>query len=126
MRYLTVLAAIVVFASGWGLIRGCGSSTEDQATSKAATAQRRANDEKDSFFYMSQHFVEKRLKSPGSAKFPPPSGATVTKLGDNKYRVSAYFDSRNNSGALLRSNYVCELTKISSAKWHCDDMKISN
>lgn len=73
---------------------------------------------------VSQHFVEKQLTSLGAATFPPPSEATLTTLRINKNRVVAYVDLPNNYGVLVPLDYVCEVTKISSAMWHHDAMKI--
>lgn len=53
--------------------------------------------------------IEKYLKAPKTADFDS-SGLSKTKpLGDNKYIVSSYVDSQNSFGAMLRTNFVCEI-----------------
>lgn len=63
---------------------------------------------------IAQQEVEKRLKSPSSAKFPWASDAYNIKetVSDNegykRYYVSSYVDSDNSFGAKIRANYIGE------------------
>lgn len=59
----------------------------------------------DEAYVASQALVKKQLKSPASAKFPPISQATIMKVKDSVYWVSAYVDAQNSFGALIRQEY---------------------
>lgn len=62
-------------------------------------------------FVMSQGFVEKRLKSPSTAKFPYVSdeGVKVGYIGECTNLVVAYVDSQNGFGATVRSQYAVKI-----------------
>lgn len=65
-------------------------------------------------FVMTQGFVEKKLKSPATAKFPSITDENVkTKyLGDCTHEVLAYVDSQNSFGALIRTRYYVKLQNV--------------
>ncbi|MDR2208839.1 MAG: hypothetical protein LBE22_07715 [Azoarcus sp.] len=74
-------------------------------------------------FVMSQNFVKKRLKSPHSAKFP--HQATTLYKGECTHVVSAYVDSQNSFGAMLRTLYIAELQYSSSdSRWKLKDIQM--
>jgi len=78
-------------------------------------------------YYISQQFVEDRLKSPASAEFPrfSNSGVSVSYTGNDTYKVSAYVDAQNSFGALIRTYYKCEARyNKSSDKWMLIDLKM--
>ncbi|MBU4482119.1 PH domain-containing protein, partial [Patescibacteria group bacterium] len=54
-----------------------------------------------------QEKIKTMLKSPSSAKFP--WGLTSSLISGNKYKVANYVDSQNSFGAMIRTNYVCEV-----------------
>lgn len=54
--------------------------------------------------------VEKHLKSPSTAKFCGATLATITDLGDNKYKVKGYVDAKNSFGAEVREYFIVTLT----------------
>lgn len=73
---------------------------------------------------MSHEFVRPMLKAPSTAKFGPFEEASVTPLGDEKYRIVAYVDSQNSFGAMLRTYYTCELKyKTDTEKWQMLEIK---
>ena len=54
--------------------------------------------------------VKDKLKSPSSASFPWAGAKDFTEsLGEGRYRVRAYVDSQNTFGAMVRSQFVCEV-----------------
>ena len=57
---------------------------------------------------VAQGYVEKFLKSPSTAKFPP--RANYTDLGNNQHKVESYVDSQNGFGAQIRSGYTVTMT----------------
>ncbi|MCX4799606.1 hypothetical protein OG497_37765 [Streptomyces sp. NBC_01242] len=69
---------------------------------------------------MCEGFVKKRLKSPGTAKF---SGVTETKIEtlSNKkpwsYQVTAWVDSQNTYGGVVRNDYVCTISTEDDKTW---------
>ena len=52
-----------------------------------------------------QAIVSKALKSPSTAKFPSSSHATITRAGENIFKVDSYVDSQNGFGAMIRSEW---------------------
>lgn len=78
-------------------IIGCG--TTDRVEDKKVDAK-----------IFAQDAIEDRLLSPSSAKFPSYNDFHVTEIGKDKYRVESYVDAGNAYGAILRRNFVIELT----------------
>jgi len=62
-------------------------------------------------FIMSQAPVSDMLKSPATAEFPSSNapGVSIQRIEDCKFRVSAFVDSENGFGAMIRSPYTAEL-----------------
>jgi hypothetical protein len=54
-----------------------------------------------------QHFIEQRLTSPSSAKYPGRYTDYVSELGDGRFRVRAYVDAQNSFGAVVRNQFDC-------------------
>jgi hypothetical protein len=75
---------------------------------------------------MSQEFVKKQLTAPATAKFPRYEESFVEDLGsiEHRFRVTAYVDSQNSFGALLRTNYTCIVKSFDAKTWHCESMDI--
>ncbi len=63
-----------------------------------------------------QKFVEKNLKAPSTAQFPPLFKSSVKKIKSGHYSVSSYVDSQNEFGAMIRSNYIVELKQTTDGK----------
>jgi len=59
-------------------------------------------------FTSCQFFVEKRLKSPASAKFHL-EDFSFLKYEDNSYSIKSYVDSQNGFGAMIRSDFICRI-----------------
>jgi hypothetical protein len=66
-------------------------------------------------FYMSQKFVNDRLKAPSTAKYPSSSDVSIKQTG-NKWIVTGYVDAQNSFGAMIRQNYICEM-EVSGKSW---------
>lgn len=62
-------------------------------------------------YVMAQSFVEDRLKSPSTAKFPSiaANGVQTQYLGDCTHKVVGYVDAQNGFGAMLRTRYYVKL-----------------
>jgi uncharacterized membrane protein YvbJ len=60
----------------------------------------------------SQMAVEKSLKSPSSAKFPPSDDKSyqiVQTKAKNVYNIEGYVDAQNSFGAAMRSRYIAKI-----------------
>lgn len=63
-------------------------------------------------------FVEKSLKSPATAEFQNYNKFAANQdSGSNNYWVSGYVDSQNGFGAMIRTNFACELKRSDSGQW---------
>ena len=72
-------------------------------------------------------FVERGLRSPSTAVFPQISEHKVYSLPDyeNGYEVHGYVDAQNGFGAMIRSNFICELYYDSeSDNWRLIDLQL--
>lgn len=58
---------------------------------------------------MAKSFVEDRLKSPSSAKFPWYSEDRVTRLDECAFLVEGYVDAQNSFGATIRTDFLLRL-----------------
>jgi hypothetical protein len=74
-----------------------------------------------------QKFVTQRLRAPGSAKFPSITADRVSSidLGEGRYSVSAYVDSQNGFGALLRMTFSCEVNWQSGQSYKLVEVKLN-
>lgn len=84
----------------------------------------KANDDKIMAWVMAQSFVEDRLKSPSTAKFPQHSDETVVPLGNGQFLVSGYVDAQNSFGATVRSDFTCTLQQ-NGENWKLLDISMT-
>jgi len=75
---------------------------------------------------MSKQFVTKALKSPKTAEFPWFSEEFVERAGDKDFTVSAYVDSQNGFGALLRSEWTAAVHYEGSGNWRLRYLRIGD
>lgn len=71
---------------------------------------------------MCEKFVKDRLKAPASAEFAPDSETHTLAKGDGAYKVTAWVDSQNSFGAMIRTNYTCEVSYQGNDKWRLDSL----
>lgn len=57
-------------------------------------------------YVSAQMILEKFLKSPSTAKYPVANEASIKRYSDNSFQVSAYVDSQNGFGAMIRSEWT--------------------
>lgn len=99
------------------------SDTNQPATSRGTvTPVAEPEHEEVEAWVMCQDFIEDRLVSPGSAKYPWGYSDYTTYLGDGSYRVRAYVDSQNSFGALIRTQFECKITYVGDETWHLDSL----
>ena len=103
---LSIVAAIIV---GLVLPKSSPMAEDEQAGAKSVCRE----------------FVKDRLKSPASAKFPDESEAMATELLSVGWRVRGYVDSQNSFGAMLRSDYTCDVKLAADKKWHTSGVTIT-
>ncbi|BDB52112.1 hypothetical protein [Flavobacterium ammonificans] len=70
-----------------------------------------------------QEEVKSRLKSPSSANFPWGIDC-VTKISDNTYVINSYVDSQNSFGAMLRTNFTCQITLNDNDTYTCNSVEL--
>lgn len=76
-----------------------------------------------------QNYVKMRLKAPGTADFPF-LDHDVTPMGSDTYLVRSYVDAQNGFGAMLRSNYRCQIRytggeDAETRNWQLIDLQMS-
>jgi hypothetical protein len=111
-RLLTRTAAAV---TGAILLSACGGGTDGPSEQGAAV--------------MCEEFVKEKLKSPGTAEF---SGVTETKiktLSDKKpwkYQVTAWVDSQNDFGGVVRNPYMCVISTKDDHNWTLNNLQFTD
>lgn len=79
-----------------------------------------SHDYKMDAWVLAQHEVEKKLKSPSTAKFCTYPEASVIDRGEGEYRVTGWVDAQNSFGAITRVEFRVDVTFDSSGK--CTDI----
>ncbi len=70
-----------------------------------------------------QAFVERRLKSPASAEWPFGMCRAHTQKLPDRWKVVSWVDAQNAFGALIRTEFICQVRK-DGATWRLVDMDI--
>jgi len=99
-----VFIVLLIFILVWS----CGGDDDSENKTEPAKAKTEEEMRKTAFYY-SQSYVKSILKSPSTADFPFSDEAVVNKIGKDSFEVISYVDAQNSYGAMLRSNYVCQL-----------------
>lgn len=101
---ITAIVVVVIFCLvAWQAIT---STSKSDGTSAPAPVAVQPEQHSDVDAYIdAQAIVEKTLKSPSTAKFPSSSHATITRAGENIFKVDSYVDSQNGFGAMIRSEW---------------------
>jgi hypothetical protein len=105
-----IVAALMIF---FFVIPSCSDEPEKSEEKKLHT--------KVEACLQSRSFVEKMLKSPGSAEFGYCADDHVTQIDDTTFTVINYVDSQNSFGALIRNYYKCKIT-FSGKMAYCDGL----
>lgn len=64
-----------------------------------------------------KQFVVAGLKTPTTAKFPSIMDFTAGKGTDGNWRVIGFVDAQNSFGAMIRTRFVCVLSKHGGKWW---------
>lgn len=73
--------------------------------------------------YQCREFVSNSLKAPSTAKFQDYNDFYASPNGPGYYRVEGYVDSQNSFGAMIRTNFACELKRSDSGQWLLVNLK---
>lgn len=73
-------------------------------------------------YFVAQSFVEKRLVSPSTAKFPTISQISVRNDDWNRWIVTGYVDSQNGFGAMIRTKYQAVLRYVGDEKYRLENL----
>ncbi len=121
-RKTALLAWIIGIGFCCLLLSLCKSEVE-----KLANTDLVANDRASKAFYAGRRFVEKTLKSPGSAKWPRRSDAECGSglVDSNLFMAWGYVDSQNGFGALIRSKWEAEVKDIGN-QWELVSLKLGD
>jgi hypothetical protein len=95
----------------------CSQTDEEKATNTEQTLKILA-------LSASQKCVEQQLKSPSTAEFPYGEIEGVSQLSGNTYIINSYVDSQNGFGAMIRTNYRCQVTLTSKDDYTCDSVEL--
>jgi hypothetical protein len=71
-------------------------------------------------WYTCREFIDQNLKSPTSAKYQTYNSGGVVENGSG-YEVSIQVDAQNSFGAMIRSTFVCKISKVGTS-WRLDDL----
>lgn len=104
-RLTPVLVPLLIVAAIGG-----GCAVEDDGSGDGFTAE-----------VMCEEFVKDRLKSPATAEF----SEQAHRADGAAWVVSGVVDSENGFGALVRSDYTCELRRVSDDEWQADAVNLS-
>lgn len=107
------VVAVVIFAMFFP------SLFNDSGTTSVATGRARQIEA----YTICQQFVQDRLRSPKSADFQNSRDAKIQSVGTDEYEVSAYVDSQNSFGAMLRTPFRCTVKPSDGDRWQLVDLK---
>jgi len=82
----------------------------------------------DAGYEVCEQFIERRLRSPGSASYPDfyedDGEVVVFHMADGDYRYTSHVDSENGFGALLRSFFVCRVDYVGDDRWRLQSLSL--
>lgn len=104
---VTLIALTVMLLCGVGVVALFTRSSPDAGKIEPVS-------QSDMAITMCEKFVKERLKSPTTAKFSGEAAAAGSRA--DEYAVVGQVDAQNGFGAMIRSQFRCELT-ISGDTW---------
>jgi hypothetical protein len=114
--YTVGVGLVLLIVGGCVVIALSGNRDGDGHTPGQVTSSNREKEVE--AYVMAQKYVEQRLVSPGSAKWPW-GEFTVFDQGNGVYRVQGYLDAQNRFGALVRIQYVALMRDELDGTWKC-------
>ncbi len=113
LAIISIVTIVVVFTL-FRTIIGITSSPDTSST------QAQAGHDNIEVCVEAQHYVTELLKSPSTAKFPTCNDTSISQVSPDHYRVSAYVDSQNGFGAMLRSDWTIEYHYVGATNVQLD------
>lgn len=112
-----IIGALVLLFVGFLLLSQCSSGPSEKTKAKRCKDDGLA-------FVMSQRFVKRELKSPGSARFPAQPSAAY-QVDECSITILSYFEAQNSFGARLRGGYKVTMHyNKESDTWSATDLQI--
>lgn len=99
--FFSIVVAVVVL-----VLIGLSFGSTDNTTPSPVVEEKKREYSDIEAYANAQVILEKFLKSPSTAEYPVASEATIKKYDDNSFQVSAYVDSQNGFGAMIRSDWT--------------------
>jgi hypothetical protein len=116
MNGCLMLATIVVLAMAVCTIILFSGNDGAQGTPTAIGPTERSG------YVICKQFLEKRLKAPSTADYPMLSETNRSLVG-NIFTVTAFVDSQNSFGAMIRTNFYCQVEYVGNDNWKLLDLK---
>lgn len=106
-RFMRCATIVLLTATTFLALAGCGSSGPDEIGAKIAC----------------EDFVQKSLKAPSTADFPSYSSYTATG-GPEVWTVNGYVDAENGFGAKIRTDWKCMVSSSDGDSWNLEDLQM--
>jgi len=125
-RVLFVLFLVIVIMTVIGSLqngRNASSDPSSSAPKRPSSGSSTNSSNKFLAYYCAEDFVERKLKSPSTAKFPKTMERSkhITDLGGGKFKINSWVDSQNSFGATIRTNFTCTVI-IKGETAHCEEL----
>lgn len=77
---------------------------------------------------MCEKVVKDQLVAPRSARFPSADQVAISQFDSDvpTWTVVGFVDSQNKMGAMLRTDYLCEITYIGDERWHVEKLELTS
>ena len=124
-RLLQAGVLVLCCAAAVGVVALVVSPSNHGATASRSGTTAASNVDVHGAWAYIQLFVEKRLKSPGSADFPFGGHRHVKSLGGGRYSFDSYVDSQNSFGAKLRTHFEGVIRKVPSG-WELEHLQFKS
>lgn len=122
----TAVGCLVLTFMAFILFGGCWMIVSPSDEQRAVNERRRQTEEpkhdKVTAWVMAQKFVEDRLVSPSTAKWPWDWSDHVLHMGQGKYMIRSYVDSQNSFGAIIRTNILCVVKHEEGDRWSLESL----
>ena len=92
-----------------------------------SSSSKRDEGDKYGAYVVCQKFVKERLVAPATAKFPAAGDMDIGEVDPaaKAWQVVGYVDSENKLGAMLRLDFVCEVTYQGNDKWNLQRLDLN-
>lgn len=129
-----VVAIVAVAAVAVVVLLAVGSTgprvTPAAPAVRPTTSAARAPDRHTEAWLRVQRFVKAELKAPSTANFGSESAdfqdprICVVMVGEGRYVATGWVDSHNSYGAVVRSEFECEVQYLGPDTWRCTALTI--